>query len=143
MGFGVWIKNMFSKLIKSFREFLKVVFSRGTELMLAQLKNNNRGVVFVTVLMVIIVMMVITVSILGLNISQVVMAENRVKAIQAEVLARGALDYFVMTQFSAAASNLISFSETVDNFTFNVTANLDSSGGGYHGTDPLDIQVNY
>lgn len=39
MGFGITIKNLFSKLIKSFREFLKVIFSRSTELILAQLKD--------------------------------------------------------------------------------------------------------
>jgi len=59
--------------------------------MLRQLRQNERGVVFVTVLMIIIVMMALTVSIVSLNVTQVTRTAGEVKHVQAEHLALGAI----------------------------------------------------
>ena len=57
--------------------------------MLRQLKANNQGIVFVTVLMIIIVMMILTVSIVSLNVTQVLRTSGEVKHVQAEYLRLG------------------------------------------------------
>jgi len=109
--------------------------------MLKELKNNNRGVVFVTVLIIIIVSMVLTVSVLSMNISQVKSAEDELKYIQAQVLADGGFARIFASQFSAAPLNGIPYSETLGNSTFTVTTNLYAPGTGPFGTAPVSIDV--
>ena len=73
--------------------------------MLSDLKSNERGVVFVTVLIIIITTMVLTISALSLNISQIKSTENELKYIQAKVLADGGLFQIIANQFSSSPSN--------------------------------------
>lgn len=109
--------------------------------MLKDLKNNNNGVVFVTVLIIIIVTMVLTISALSLNISQIKNTENELKYLQDELLYDGALARFLINQFSATPGNLIAYTETVGDTIFTIVANIDIAGVGPVGSDSLPLNI--
>ena len=99
--------------------------------------------VFVTVLMIIIVMMILTVSIVSLNVTQVMRTEGEVKHIQAEYLALGAIPYLYANQWTNSQGNVITYNETLDGIPFTVIANRSGSGLGGYNTNNLAITVNY
>lgn len=105
--------------------------------MLKKIKNNEDGVIFVTVILIILVMMVLTVSILSLNTSQIRVTEDEVKRVQAEVLAMGTVGLTFANQLSDSPNDNIAFTETLGGVDFAVTSDLDTS------TDELVIQVTY
>ncbi|HQP10196.1 MAG TPA: hypothetical protein PKV41_02290 [Candidatus Omnitrophota bacterium] len=112
--------------------------------MLKKLRNNDHGVIFVTVLIIIMVSMVLAVSVLSLNISQVKSSEDELKYIQAKTLAEGGLAQFLTTQWSG--TNDVSFSETIGNTTFTIVSDLSVAGtplSGTYNSLPLDIDVNF
>lgn len=111
--------------------------------MLRSLKDNQRGIVFVTVLMVILVAMVLAVSVLSLNISQVVSTEDEVKRLQAQSLALGAIPYFYTNQLSSSSGNLMTYTETLGNTMFTVVANLSGPGLGGYQTNALTVNVSF
>lgn len=113
--------------------------------MFKQLKYNDRGVVFVTVLIIIIVAMVLAVNVLSLNISQVTSTEEELKYIKAKVLADGGLAQILISQFSGAPTNTLTFSETLDNITYTIDVLIDGAGVPLPGSDssPLDIDVTF
>ena len=111
--------------------------------MLRQLRQNERGVVFVTVLMIIIVMMALTVSIVSLNVTQVTRTAGEVKHVQAEYLAMGAIPFLYANQWTASSNNVITYTETLDGIPFTVIANLSGPGLGGYTTNNLDITVTY
>ena len=111
--------------------------------MLRELKNNERGVVFVTVLMIILVMMVLAISVISLNVSQVMTAENEVRRQQAETLAMGAMAYTFANQLSSSPSNQFYMIQNLDGLSFNVFVNLSNTPSGPLGTSNLDITVSY
>jgi len=92
--------------------------------MLKNLRNNKRGVVFITVLMIILVLMVLTISIISLNVSQIGTTMDEVHQIQAEALASGALSFFLANQLSGTPSNTITYTQILDNITFTILANI-------------------
>ncbi len=92
--------------------------------MLKSLKNNEKGVIFVTVLMIVIVMMVLVVSIVSMNVSQVTLAENEIRRVQAEILAMGALARTYGNQLSNSTGNFIQYTVDFGNFTYLVTSNV-------------------
>ena len=55
-----------------------------------KIKNDQKGVVLVTVIVITLVMMILAVGLLGLNVSQVTQGEREVERIQAKHLAMGA-----------------------------------------------------
>ena len=61
--------------------------------MLKDIRNNNSGIVFVTVLAIVISMMILTMSVISLNSSQTILVEDEVKRLQAEMLALGYFSY--------------------------------------------------
>ena len=112
--------------------------------MLRDLKKNNRGIIFVTVLIIIIVSMILAISVLSLNISQVKSVENELKSVQAKLLADGGLAIMVVNQMSGSPGNgQILFSETSGNTTYDVTATVDGGGAspGDYTSVPLTIDV--
>ncbi|MDO8581119.1 MAG: hypothetical protein Q7S13_06535 [Candidatus Omnitrophota bacterium] len=111
--------------------------------MLRQLKNNEKGVVFVTVLMIILVMMVLAISVISINVSQVMTSENEVRRQQAETLAMGALAYTFADQLSGSPVNQFYTIEELDGLSFNVFVNLANTPTGPLGTSNLDITVSY
>lgn len=111
--------------------------------MLRQLRKSDRGIVFVTVLMVIIVMMILTVSIVSLNVTQVMRTTGEIKHVQAEYLALGAIPYLYANQWTASPDNVIIYTETLDGIPFTVIANRSGPGLGGYNTNNLAITVNY
>ena len=111
--------------------------------MLKPLKSDKKGVVFVTVLMIIIAMIILTVSIISMNVNQVLISEAEVKRIQAEILAMGALAYTFANQLSNSPGGSITYTQTLDNVTFAVEADVADCPGCPLGTDSLNIYVSY
>jgi len=111
--------------------------------MLRQLRNNERGVVFITVTVILMVTMVLALSIVSMNISQTVVTESEVKRVQAEIIAHGAAARIFMNQLTISPGISNSWVETHGNTTFTVTSDRDPSGTGIDGTDVLDIRVTY
>ena len=111
--------------------------------MLKQLKSDQKGVVFVTVLMIIIAMIILTVSIISMNVNQVLVSETEVKRIQAEILAMGALAYTFANQLSNSPGDFITYTQTLDNVTFTVVSNVATCSSCPLGTDSLNIDVSY
>ena len=111
--------------------------------MLRQLKTNNQGIVFVTVLMIIIAMMILTVSIVSLNVTQVLRTSGEIKHVQAEYLASGAIPYLYANQWTGSPDNSITYSETLDGILFTVVANLSGPGLAGYNTNTISINVTY
>ena len=107
-------------------------------------KDNQNGVVMITVLMMSIVLMTLTVSVLSMNVNQALISEQEIKRTQAEILARGALSLTIAEQMtSAAPSNNINYTRDINNITFNVVSDLAPTGTGYWGTNEVDISVDF
>ncbi len=104
--------------------------------MLKGLRKNNQGVVFITTLMAIIVLMILAVSILSLNVSQVMITETDAKKVKAETLMMGILGYTYAEQLNGTIGNFFVVNETLDGITFSATSNLVSPGN-------LVITINY
>jgi len=113
--------------------------------MLKNLENNEHGIVFVTVLIVIITTMVLAVSALSLNVSQIKSAENELKYIQARVLADGGFVQILSTQFVGTPILTNTYTETLGDTTFTIESDIDTSGSGPIGSEtfPLDIIVTF
>lgn len=104
--------------------------------------KNNRGLIFVTVLMIIIVMMVLVTSVISMNVSQVQLTEGEIQRIQAETLASGMVSYTFAEQQKISPSNPIRITETLGNIDFDVTSEVTATPGP-SGTVELDIDVTY
>lgn len=109
--------------------------------------ENKSGVILVTVLMILFVMMILTVSIVSLNVSQVMTTEDEVYRIQAETLAEGVLYLLVAQQQTGRALNHNS-SYTLSNgdasYPLTVNSGIDTTApGGIYGTHPTTITVNF
>ncbi|MCD4779373.1 MAG: hypothetical protein K8S27_02330 [Candidatus Omnitrophica bacterium] len=104
--------------------------------MLKVLSENNKGVVFVTVIMIIMVIMVLAVSIVSVNLNQVIATEEEYKRAQAEILAMGAFRYFHANYVDSASANSLVYLRTIDDVTYTVNSILSASG-------QLNIVVTY
>jgi len=104
---------------------------------LRNLKNNENGIVFVTVLMIIVVIMTITVGIISLNISQVTFTEQEIQRVKSEMLAMGTLAYVFANQLTSSPSNSISLPQTLDGISYTVNASVN------YGAESALIQVDY
>ncbi len=113
--------------------------------MLKNLKKNEQGVVFVTVLIVILTTMVLAVSALSLNISQIKSTENELKYIQARILADGGLFQILSTQFVGTPTTTNFYTETIGTTVFTINSIIDTLGSGPAGSAsvPLDIIVSF
>jgi len=92
--------------------------------MLRNLKRNKKGIVFVTVLMIIIVLMILAISVISLNVSQVLVTENEVRRLQAEVIALGALAKIYGYKLSNGSANFLTNFDTLNNRLFTITSNI-------------------
>ena len=112
--------------------------------MLKDLKNNEHGIVFVTVLIVILTTMVLAVSALSLNISQIKSTENELKYIQARILADGGLVQILSTQFVGTPITSNTYNETVGDTIFTIQSNSTGGAGPVGSASaPLDITVTF
>lgn len=109
--------------------------------MLRQLRANDQGIVFVTVLLIIIVMMILTISIVSLNVTQVVNTAGEAKNIQAQYLAMGAIPLLYANQWSTSRGASVTYTETLGGTQFTILANL--NGPGLYNTNSLFVNVAY
>ena len=115
---------------------------------LLKIKNNQSGIVFVTVLVIIIVMMVLTVSIISMNVTQVQVAEVEVKRIEAEMWAQGTLNYFHADQQLPTPTDAVT---TLPDFTMGTSntfhgftpAGTYLAGAGFNQTNKFTVNVTY
>lgn len=113
--------------------------------MLKNLRNNNHGVIFVTVLIMIIVAMVLTVSVLSLNVSQIKSTEDELKYIQAKIIAEGAIAQMIANDFLGVGTGPVTYTEPLGNTTYSVDATIDSGGSGPPNSNskPFVIDINF
>ncbi|MFC1510739.1 hypothetical protein ACFL49_03665, partial [Candidatus Omnitrophota bacterium] len=74
--------------------------------------KEKKGIILLTVLMMIIVISILAVSILNMNLGQVLSAEERAKQIKASLLAKGMINYAFAQKQSGSASNMFSLEKT-------------------------------
>ena len=112
--------------------------------MLKKLRDNNEGIVLITVLLIIIVMTIITVSIISMNVSQVKSSEKEIKRLKAETLAQGAFAYTYANQLNDPTATTISLPSgpDIDGTTFSWESNL-YTGQGLNNTSNVVISINY
>jgi len=104
--------------------------------MLRNLKNNENGIVFVTVLMIVVVIMTITVGIISLNVSQVTFTEQEVQRIKTEMLAQGMVAYVYSNRMTGVANNSFIFNEVLDGINYVINADIAPS-------EALTITIDY
>lgn len=109
--------------------------------MLKPLKNNDHGVVFVTVLVIILATMILAISALSLNISQIKSSEMELKYIQAKTLADGVFVQLLMNQFSAAPGTFIGYTEIIGNTTFTMTSEIFPASSGPSGSSTVQFNA--
>ena len=113
--------------------------------MLKGLNNNERGIVFVAVLIIIMIAMVLAISTLGLNISQVKSSEDEIRYIQAKALAEGGFARIYDDQLSDSPTDMVTFTEQLGNTTYTVNAYVDRTIPGPAGSDSYlaDVEVTF
>ena len=115
--------------------------------MLRGLKNDEKGIVFVTVLLIIIVMMVLTVSVISMNVTQVTSTEREIKRIRAESLAMGMVAYVYANQqaqsFSSPNNPPYSYQRQIENSTYQVNGALQLSSNAFSQPNNLVVTVTY
>jgi Tfp pilus assembly protein PilX len=113
--------------------------------MLKDLRSNNRGIVFVTVLIIILIAMILAVSALSLNISQVKNSEDELRYIQAKMLAEGGFARIYINQLSGTPSPTLLYTETLDNTTFIISSTINTGGVGPTGSGsfPAGTEVTF
>ncbi len=114
--------------------------------MLKKLKDNNQGMVFITVLAFIIVSMVLAVSILSLNISQVNTTETEIRRIQSEMLGLSSLAYSHALQLNGDSyANAVLPTETLGPIDFDSSINIITSGTPPPNSEsvPINIIISY
>ena len=104
------------------------------------LKNSERGVVLVTVVIIVLIMMIVTISIMSMTTNQALLTENESKRIQAEMKAEKGMYYLFADQLTDSPQNKYT-PATEDIFTIN--AILDSSSAGISDTTPIKVKVSY
>ena len=104
--------------------------------MLRNLKNNENGMVFVTVLMIVAIIMTITIGIISLNVSQVTFTEKEIERVKTELLAQGMLAYVFSNRMTGTTANSFGFNQILDSQTYVISASISN-------TENLLIQVQY
>ena len=105
--------------------------------------KEKKGIILLTVLMMIIVVSILAVSILNMNLGQVISSEEQAKQLKAVILAKGMLNYVYANQQSATPLNVITLTEILDSVTFTTTATLDNTNTGINETNLLNIDTGY
>ena|SRR3989338_8289966 len=93
--------------------------------MFRNLKDDNSGIVLVTVIVMVLVMMIFSIGILGLNVSQVTTGEREVERIQAQQLAMGGWWVAYSNLYAGGNPDGTSVAETLDGKTFTINTKQD------------------
>ena len=113
--------------------------------MFKKLKNNEDGIVYITVIMIITVVTILTASIMGLNITQVNSTDNEIKRIKAQTLGEGMLAYiysYEQTQVNQPMQSSFSSSYNL-NETYSVSGTMQPTIATYNQPNNLVINVTY
>ena len=110
-----------------------------------RLVKNQKGIVFVTVLMIIIAMMIVTITVISLNIGQVITTEGEVQRLKATELATGLLYYTHGAVYAinpgAGALIINHAAETMDGITYTPQINVAAEGTGISGSSSRDVLI--
>lgn len=100
--------------------------------------NNDRGLVFVVIMMVVIVMITLTLSLISINISQVNIAEKEAQRVQSALLGPGVLS-LAFTRMQAGISDpgdTITQVDTLEGTTYTSQVQM-----GTFGTGPINSSL--
>lgn len=111
--------------------------------MLRDLRKNNKGIVLITVLMILIIMMALAVQITAMRVTQTMSEVKMAKQIQAELLAQGMLALIYANQLSTSPGNYFQSAYTIDGTTFNAIGVISPDSDGLYNTYPLQINIYY
>ena len=106
-------------------------------------KTNEKGVVFITVLAIIIITMILTISIISLNVSQVMVTEREARRIVAEQFCKGCMEMLIANQLIDPTSNYYTETVQLGNIEYTCESALDTSGTGPFGEDALNCDIQY
>ena len=109
--------------------------------MFKKLRNNENGVIFVTVLIIIIISMVLAISIHSVNTAQTMAAEEEYRRIQAEMIAHGEQIRYMGSQIDNQIYNPETYNN-VDSRDFTLQPVVDPATGPLT-TDTVDMQVSF
>jgi Tfp pilus assembly protein PilX len=105
-------------------------------------KDNNQGVILLTVIMLIMVLSIVAVSIMSIHTSQVTTSVKVVDTIKAEELAQGVFYQYHQQKLDGTGST--PSSETMDGRTFAVTVNAEAGlFTGPNSTGTVSVNINY
>jgi len=107
---------------------------------LKKIRNNQDGVILITVVMLTIVLTIVALSLMGINITQVRTGQKVTDAIVKEQIAAGVF-YRYYHDLSTGQAPTLSGTETVNGKTYSFTI-TNSPGTGPNGTDDITVQVN-
>ena len=108
-----------------------------------RLHNNDRGMIFVTVLMIITMMMTLTATMVSLNVTSIKVSEAEYRHIQAQELTKGLIYYHAANQQSATPTNTYTLNHTIDGMPFTTDVSMNPAGAGTYGTNALSIATSY
>ena len=107
-------------------------------------QNNQKGIILLTVLMMIMVISVLAISILNMNLGQVLTSEEQAKQIKATIIAKGMVNYVHANQFAVPSTPIVlTVTDILDSITYTTTATLDGGNIGLNDTNLLNIDTNY
>ncbi len=108
-----------------------------------KIMNNKKGIILLTVIMLVLAMTTLAVGILGAIGSQGLLGQNQVDRIKAEQLAKG---YFWKSYMQGTATGTAGTgmsSETINGKFFTIGVSAPNPGTGPSGTNPLQVSVTY
>ena len=108
---------------------------------LFRIRQNQSGVILVTVILLTIALSIVAIGIMSITISHVKSGTSVVDTIKAEQLATGR--FYLQHQAVLDGVNLGNDSETLDTRTFTVTSTINNGSSGPNQTNQVDVSINY
>lgn len=100
--------------------------------------SGQKGIVFVTVVVIVLAMTTAALTAISINISQINLSEKEIQRLQADLLTDGAL------AISHTSSNPnFSYAVSSNHTNYNVSSSLTGAATGPNGTDTRTLNVTY
>ena len=77
----------------------------------------------------------------GVILQHFVVAPQQRLGLQAKILSEGGLSQVIASQFSASPQNMINYTETLNEMTFSVVADIDNTGPVLAGTNSVPVKI--
>jgi Tfp pilus assembly protein PilV len=110
-------------------------------LSLRKIRDDNSGVIMITVLVAVLVMTVVAIGILGVNITQVSTSASVVDNIKAEQLAIGAF-YRYHQQKIEGLNGALPTTEVIDNQTYQIDI-VETAGIGPNNVNQIEVTIDF